>query len=196
MMVIVGLGNPGDEYSETRHNAGFAVLDRLAEKLRISFQEEKKFQSLIARPKDKEILLIKPTTFMNRSGDAVAAIAKFYKVKPDHLWVVYDDVDLPTGTARVRGKGTGESSHRGVQSIVRALGSAVFSRFRVGIAHATGNAAAERPHQPVDLKAFVLSPFDRREQPLVEQSIGWVVEEILAALKRGQVISRTLAKGV
>jgi PTH1 family peptidyl-tRNA hydrolase len=196
MILIVGLGNPGREYEGTRHNAGFMVVDRLASELNMTFTKEKKHDSLIARSDIKDVILMKPQTFMNQSGQAVEAAKSFYKIKTDQVWVVYDDVDLPAGTARVRGKGSGRGSHRGVQSITAVLGAAEFPRFRIGIARASHNiSAAERPQKPVDLKDFVLSPFDKREQPLVEKAMRWAVKEILLALKTGRVVSKTLTKG-
>lgn len=197
MIIIVGLGNPGPRYEGTRHNAGFLAVDRLADKLDVPFKKEYKFESLVARSYKNDVFLVKPQTFMNASGRAVHQLASFCGVKPNNIWVVYDDVDLPVGTARVRSKGTGEGSHRGVQSIVSALGTAEFPRFRIGIARSTaaGN-AADRPFQSFDLKTFVLAPFDKREQPLVEKAIAWVIEEMRSALKKGRVISRTLTKGV
>jgi len=197
MRLIVGLGNVGGEFRETRHNTGFEALDRLAQTLGASFEKQERFQALIARPSREEVLLVKPATFMNKSGEAIAALARFYKLEPSKIWVVYDDVDLPVGTARSRVRGMGRTRHKGLLSIATSLGTHDFPRFRVGIAQATGNIqAADRPREPLDLKDFVLSPFDNRELPLVEKSIAWVVKEILAALKRNQVTSKTLTKGV
>lgn len=195
MILIVGLGNPGIEYKDTRHNAGYMALDRLADKLKTVFTKENKFSSLIARSDQGKVVLAKPQTYMNLCGQSVLALAKFYKLQPENIWLIYDDVDLPVGMARTRGRGMGKSSHRGIRSVAAALGKPEFSRFRIGIAHADQNiAAAKRPHKPVDLKNFVLQPFDKRERPLVEKAIEWVVNEIITALKTGQVVSRTLTR--
>lgn len=197
MIIIVGLGNPGPQYEETRHNTGFLAASKLAELLKANFQREGRLHSLIARPSSKDILIVKPQTFMNRSGLAVAAIANFYQVAPDNIWVLYDDVDLPVGTARVRGRGLGRTKHKGLLSIASALGTHGFPRFRIGIAQTGESAqAADRPHEPITLKDFVLQPFDRREIPQVEKAITWVIQEVQNALKRGAVVSKTLTKGV
>jgi PTH1 family peptidyl-tRNA hydrolase len=193
MILIVGLGNPGSQYVGTRHNVGFMVLDRLASKFNVLFTKAAKYDAFIARPDKKDVFLVKPQTYMNLSGQAVDKLATFYKAKSEDIWVVYDDVDLPLGAARVRGKGTGETRHHGVRSIMEPLGTADFPRFRVGIAPSAATSKIEGyPLKPSDLKKFVLEPFDKREQPLVERAIAWIVDEILFDIKQGYVTAKTL----
>ena len=100
MILIVGLGNPGPEYEGTRHNAGFMVMDRLADTLRATFTKENKYAALVARPEKKDTILAKPLTYMNLSGRSVHKLATFHKIKPENVWVVYDDVDLPVGAGQ------------------------------------------------------------------------------------------------
>lgn len=197
MKLIVGLGNPGPEFENTRHNVGYMVIDRLANTLGLTFSRNEKLKALIARSDDKKVILAKPVTFMNFSGESVRKITLFYKIRPNNVWLVYDDVDLPVGTARARAQGGGRSRHKGVVSIVQALGTPAFPRFRLGIAgQKESGRLADRPGQPADLKDYVLQPFDKRDLPLLEKAITWTATEILSAMKQGIVISRTLTKGV
>ncbi|MBI3170986.1 MAG: aminoacyl-tRNA hydrolase, partial [Hydrocarboniphaga effusa] len=135
LYAIVGLGNPGDEYVRTRHNAGFWFVDRLADRGRASPRRESKFHGEFARVKlgGAEVLLLKPSTFMNRSGQAVQALAQFYKLSPDRILVAHDELDLPAGTARLK-LGGGHGGHNGLRDIHRALGEG-YRRLRVGIGH-------------------------------------------------------------
>ena len=135
LYAVVGLGNPGDEYARTRHNAGFWFADRLAERGRASLRRESKFHGEFARVKlgGVDVLLLKPLTFMNRSGQAVQALAQFYKLPPDRILVAHDELDLPVGTARLK-LGGGHGGHNGLRDIHRALGEG-YRRLRVGIGH-------------------------------------------------------------
>lgn len=197
MKLIVGLGNPGKEFEGTRHNAGFMAVDKLAEELSVTWKEESRWQAMIAVDQGKKAILVKPLIFMNLSGQVVQAMARYYKIDPSDIWVIYDDVDLPVGTARIKGQGTGESSHNGIKSVVQALGTTNFARFRIGIASPKeeGN-EGENPDQPIELKQFVLAPFDKRELPLLEKAIAWTVAEIMTALEQDEVTAKTLTKGV
>lgn len=133
MKLIVGLGNPGSEYADTRHNIGYMILDKLAKELgeeSARWNEQDKFQAVTARIGD--VLLVKPITFMNRSGEAVSAIMRFYKLSPADVWVIHDDIDLPMGKIRIREQGS-SAGHNGVQSIINALGTNNFVRYRLGI---------------------------------------------------------------
>ena len=136
MKLIVGLGNPGAKYQQTRHNLGFMVLDKLGEKLtpveKTFWQESKKFNALLL--KTEKAILMKPQTFMNASGIAVAKVANFYKIKPQDIWIIHDEVDLPLGKTRIR-LGGGTAGHRGIESIIKQLGHDQFIRFRLGIGH-------------------------------------------------------------
>ena len=134
--LIVGLGNPGSEYEKTRHNAGFWFLDDLARQQGVSFKSEKKFHGEVARYKHagEDVWLLKPTTFMNLSGQAVQALAHFYKIKLDEILVVHDELDLSVDTARLK-KGGGHGGHNGLRDIASKMGGNNFLRLRIGIGH-------------------------------------------------------------
>lgn len=153
--LITGLGNPGREYKETRHNIGFMALDRLATRLDETFGKVQS-QALIARANYKEarLVLAKPQTYMNLSGQAVSALARFYKVPPANMMVCYDDVDLPFGALRIRPAG-GSAGQKGMKSIIERMGTESIARMRLGIG---------RPPGRMDAAAYVLQPFSRAEQ--------------------------------
>ena len=134
--LIVGLGNPGSEYENTRHNAGFWFLDALARQYNVSFKSEKKFHGEIARISHagRDVWLLKPTTFMNLSGQSVQALANFYKIKLDEILVVHDELDLSVDTARLK-KGGGHGGHNGLRDIASKMGGNDFLRLRIGIGH-------------------------------------------------------------
>lgn len=134
--LIVGLGNPGSEYEHTRHNAGFWFLDELARLKNISFKPEKKFYGEVARYKHngEDVWLLKPTTFMNLSGQAVQALAHFYKINLDEILVVHDELDLSVDTARLK-KGGGHGGHNGLRDIASKMGGNNYLRLRLGIGH-------------------------------------------------------------
>ncbi|WP_373740612.1 aminoacyl-tRNA hydrolase [Neisseria sp.] len=134
--LIAGLGNPGGEYEHTRHNAGFWFLDELAWQWKAVFKEEKKFFGEVARAARPEgdVWLVKPNTFMNRSGQAVAALAQFYKIKPEEILVVHDELDIPCGRIRFK-LGGGNGGHNGLKDIQARLGTPGFYRLRLGIGH-------------------------------------------------------------
>ena len=134
--LIVGLGNPGSEYEKTRHNAGFWFLDELARQKSISFKPEKKFHGETARYKHngEDVWLLKPTTFMNLSGQAVQALAHFYKINLDEILVVHDELDLSVDTARLK-KGGGHGGHNGLRDIASKMGGNDYLRLRLGIGH-------------------------------------------------------------
>ena len=153
-MLLVGLGNPGRKYKQNRHNAGFHCLDRLAEVYQLSFDVKRdKAELALGRVAGRRAVLVKPQTFMNDSGVAVGALARFYKVEPADVLVVYDDLDLPLGTLRVRPWGSA-GGHRGMLSIVEQLGTSAFPRLRIGIG---------RPPGRMPPKAYVLQDFDDDE---------------------------------
>ena len=134
--LIVGLGNPGQEYEQTRHNVGFWLLDELAWKWKVNFKDEKKFYGEVARAAtpDGDVWLLKPMTFMNRSGQAVAALAQFYKIKPEEILVVHDELDIPCGRIKFK-LGGGNGGHNGLKDIQARLGTPNFYRLRLGIDH-------------------------------------------------------------
>jgi peptidyl-tRNA hydrolase, PTH1 family len=160
--LVVGLGNPGPEYESTRHNAGFWFVDQLAAQLRVSLTPQAKFLGRAGRA--GELWLLQPTTFMNRSGQAVAALANFYKISPDEILVVHDELDLPPGGIRLK-QGGGNGGHNGLKDIQARLGTPDFWRLRLGIGHPRSLNLAQ---QVVD---FVLHPPRKEEQPDIDQAI-------------------------
>lgn len=135
--LIVGLGNPGDKYADTRHNVGEWLIERLARRFNISLNPESKFFGKTARTlvNGKEVRLLIPTTFMNLSGKAVGALASFYRIKPEEILVIHDELDLPPGTAKLK-QGGGHGGHNGLKDIVAQLGNNNnFYRLRIGIGH-------------------------------------------------------------
>lgn len=183
MKIIVGLGNPGEKYKNTRHNAGFKFLDALAGSLEIStsgsikFQKNEKFEAEIAEAAidGVKLLLVKPLTFMNLSGQAVTKILSFYKAGAADLIVVSDDIDLPVGTVRIRKDGSG-GGQKGLQNIIDNLGEDI-SRIRIGV----GPASGERGNF-FDAVSFVLSDFSEREEPIIDESIAIALEYLLKHL--------------
>lgn len=176
MKIIVGLGNVGKEYENTRHNCGFIALDTFAKELKTNFEEDKKFKAFIATSSHngEKILLAKPTTYMNLSGQAVSKILNFYKEPLENLVVIYDDIDLPLGKIRIRSEGSA-GTHNGMKSLIQELGSQNFTRIRIG----TESRGEIAPKQQ-DLTSFVLSPFSSAEKPILKKSI----EEALSELKK------------
>lgn len=175
MKLIVGLGNPGKEYSLTRHNAGFMLIDALAEKLGVKLANERKLKADIAITLRAETLILaKPTTFMNLSGSAVEKIAQFYKIEPKDIWVVSDDLDLEFGKVRLR-KGGSSGGHNGLKDIIDKIGED-FVRFRVGI---------NTNEDAIPAEAFVLQKFSKDEQPKLDGIIGNTIELIEDALQNG-----------
>lgn len=157
--LIVGLGNPGREYEDTRHNAGFWWVDRVAAAQRASLNPDKKFHGQATRihVSGHEVWLLKPTTFMNRSGQAVGALATFYKIAAEEILVIHDELDLPPGEARLK-KGGGHGGHNGLRDIIAHLGTPDFWRLRLGIGH---------PGNKSQVADFVLHPALREEQELI-----------------------------
>lgn len=160
--LIVGLGNPGSEYEATRHNIGFWFVDQLAERLKVNIAVQPKFFGRVARHGDA--WLLEPTTFMNRSGQAVAALAHFYKIAPGEILVVHDDLDLPPGGIRVK-QGGGNGGHNGLKDIQARLGTPDFWRLRLGIGHPR---TLSLNQQVAD---FVLHPPRLEDMPAIEQSL-------------------------
>lgn len=162
MYVIVGLGNPGKKYENTRHNVGFMTLDRIAKKANISINQAK-WNSLLGegRYSGKKVLLVKPQTFMNRSGISVQEIVNFYKIEPWQLIVICDDIDIPFGTIRVKRKGSA-GSHNGLKSIINQIASQDFPRVKISVGDCP-------PF--MDLADFVLSKFRPDEEKILDEEI-------------------------
>jgi PTH1 family peptidyl-tRNA hydrolase len=167
--LIIGLGNPGEEYRRNRHNVGFMALDRLAESLNVKFSRlESKALVTKADYEARRLILAKPRTFMNLSGQAVGALLRYYKVPLDNLLVVYDDVDLPLGALRIRPAG-GSAGQKGVASIIERLGSQDFPRLRIGIG---------RPPGRMEAADYVLKDFSPSELEIVNIALDKAVEAI------------------
>lgn len=172
-MLIAGLGNPGPEYSATRHNIGSMVLDKLADSLALSFNDKKSMSGMIARGKTsegKELILLKPNTFMNESGFSVSKTIKYYNLSHQNLIVIADDIDLPFGTIRARLK-SGNAGHKGLKSIEQSLGNSLFSRVKMGIANDHLHALKAQKAREA-LKDYVLSGFTAEERKLLPEFIS------------------------
>ena len=176
VQLIVGLGNPGPEYDQTRHNAGALFVERLAERERVSLNPDKKYFGLMAKfsHQGRDVRLLIPTTFMNRSGQAVAALANFFRIEPAAIMVAHDELDMPPGVAKLK-LGGGHGGHNGLRDIIAQLGNNNgFYRLRLGIGH---------PGHSSMVSDFVLSRAPRSEQELLAASIDnalSVVPEMLA----------------
>jgi len=176
--LVAGLGNPGREYARTRHNAGFLVLEALARRWRAEWRAEKKFHSRLARGEraGQKVLLCQPQTFMNASGEAIGALARYYQVPPARVLVVVDDADLPVGTLRLRPGGT-SGGHHGLESVEAHLGTRDYPRQRLGIGRTETGARQITGH--------VLAAFGRAERPVLEKVWPRACEQIECWLEHG-----------
>ena len=175
MKIITGLGNPGSEYSATRHNVGFLAVEELAKRWGIDSWRNR-HEALIAEQRGSEpVLLVKPQTYMNLSGVAVAEIMRWYKLTPADVIVIYDDLDLPAGKLRLRPQG-GAGGHRGIESLLAHLGTENFYRIRIGIS---------RPPAGWETANYVLGRFSPEEAPLVAETIKKAAEAAEYILKHG-----------
>jgi PTH1 family peptidyl-tRNA hydrolase len=187
MKLFVGLGNPGKKYQNTRHNVGFMVIDAIAEKVssfqlpissqlsNLEFKDEKKFNAEILRIRDT--ILVKPQTFMNDSGDAVSAIANFYKIMPDDIYIIHDDLDIKLGEYKIQ-KGKGPKVHNGVNSVEEKLGVKDFWRVRVGIENRMTNGQLQMINEGtgrIPGEVYTLQEFEGNE----ENQINKVIEKIV-----------------
>lgn len=177
MKLIIGLGNPGREYENTRHNIGFMVIDKLEKEIALGtppvWQKDEKKNVLTA--KIGEVLLVKPQTFMNKSGFAVRALMDFYKLTPADFWIIHDDIDLPLGKIKIRAQGS-SAGHNGVESIIRECKSDAFVRFRLGIGRGITHSS---------VISFVLSRFHQDEAGDFKKLIKHGVEAVRLALDKG-----------
>lgn len=176
MYLIAGLGNPGLQYADTRHNVGFMLLDYLAQGSNVSFTESK-WKALIAKTIiwDESVVLLKPETFMNASGTAVAAVAQYYKLSTDNIIVIHDDLDIPLGRIKIV-SGGGAGGHKGVRSSIEHLGTRNFSRVKIGIG---------RPSALIPPEKYVLARFGPDEHEVIEQRMAVVVEGIKILVQQG-----------
>lgn len=161
--LIVGLGNPGNEYADTRHNIGFMVLNELAKQEGVEFRLANEHKAEIAELSGG--ILLKPQTFMNLSGQSVASYANYFKIKPENIWIISDDLDLPLGQIRVRDTGS-SGGHNGLKSIISSLGTEDFYRVRLGISQ------VGEEHIEPEASIFVLDKFSSREQEPLSKSVS------------------------
>lgn len=182
MYVIAGLGNPGKKYANTRHNMGFITIDQLAEKHDIKV-DKVKFKALVGegRIAGQKVLLVKPQTYMNLSGESIQEVMHFYKLEPEELIVIYDDLDLEAGALRLRKFGSA-GTHNGMRSVVQHLGSDRFPRIRLGI----GNQGKK------DIIDFVIGGFSKDEVPVLEEAVTNAVLAIECLL--GEGIDRAMSQ--
>ncbi|MFH1631876.1 MAG: aminoacyl-tRNA hydrolase [bacterium] len=177
--LIIGLGNPGRKYNSTRHNLGFMVLDNLAKKLEGAWKEDERALADVCELNvdGAKIVLAKPMTYMNKSGEAVDSLVRRFKIGSGDVWVAHDDVDLPFGRLRVRLEGSA-GGHKGVQSVIDKIGAEDFVRLKVGV-----GATPEK----MALEDWVLSKFTKKELAVLEELIELVVDKILDAIESGSL---------
>jgi PTH1 family peptidyl-tRNA hydrolase len=185
--LVVGLGNPGREYERSRHNVGFDVVDLLAEKRRIGFRRSWRARALVARMAmgGEDLLLVKPQTFMNRSGAAVKALLARYGLTAADVIVVVDDADLDAGRLRVRAKGSA-GNHNGLKSMVAELGTTAFTRIRVGV--------GGKPEEG-DMVAHVLSPVTPEERVEIDRAVARAAEAVAVIASRGVTAAMNMFNG-
>ncbi|WP_039043143.1 aminoacyl-tRNA hydrolase [Sporosarcina sp. ZBG7A] len=162
MKMIIGLGNPGKQYASTRHNVGFQAIDLLAEQLNAPAMQTK-FNGMITTVHvgSEKVMLVKPLTYMNLSGECVRPLMDYYEIDDDEIVVIYDDLDLAPGKLRLRAKG-GAGGHNGMKSLIAHIGTNEFNRIRVGVG---------RPDGPISVADYVLSAFSKDEQPLIQEAV-------------------------
>lgn len=180
--LVIGLGNPGEEYKNHRHNIGFIIIDKLAQNLSLKFENNKK-KSLFTRAKvnNTDLILLKPQTFMNLSGESAIYISKFFNVKTEDIIVIYDDMDIPFGTFRIK-KGGSSGGHNGIKSLIAQLQTDDFIRVRVGIG---------RPSFGKKVNDYVLSSFSKSERENIDNDLG---ENVIEAIKTILFESYTIAQ--
>lgn len=175
--LIVGLGNPGSQYADTRHNCGFMVVDRLAQRWGIPLAPEQRFQGIYGEgfALGGKRRLLKPETYMNRSGQSVRAVVDWYKLDPGAVLILYDDMDLPLGRLRLRGSGSA-GGHNGMKSVIQHLGRESFPRLRLGVG---------KPKGSKDVVGHVLGGFTPQEKAVLEQVLNRAVEAVECCLREG-----------
>lgn len=188
MKLIVGLGNPGEKYEHTRHNLGFLVVDRVLKDLgssSIDWEHATKLKSDIATftIRDEKVMLAKPQTYMNNSGMAVQLLKDFYKIDPEDLWIVYDELDLPIGSIKIRFGGAA-AGHHGVESIMAAIGTDKFWRFRLGIGVTHEKSQLVSKHDFRDAKEYVLDKFHSGEMGKARELLKRAAEAIQMAIEK------------
>jgi PTH1 family peptidyl-tRNA hydrolase len=175
MKLIVGLGNPGKEYERTRHNAGFMVMEKIEKELNVSI-DQKKFKALVCKTNvgGEQVLLMKPQTYMNLSGEAVQEAMKFFRIDIKDLLVIYDDMDLPIGAKRIRKTGSA-GGHNGMKSMIKEVGTNEIARLRIGI----GRSKEDSENKVID---FVLSNFSKQEMNILQETLdlsGNIINDLI-----------------
>lgn len=189
MIVIAGLGNPGEKYSKTRHNIGFMITGKLAQKHAITGKSESKFNAVVGKGTifAQPVMIVQPTTFMNLSGEAIFKILNFYKLEPKDLFVIFDDISLDLGKVRFRDKGS-DGGHNGIKSIIKNLGNKNdFARLKVGI--------GPQP-KGIPSETYVLQKFSESEEKMLPQVIDLSVDAIEDYLKNGIEFAQNKFNGV
>lgn len=188
MKLLVGLGNPGEKYINVRHNLGFMIVDKYVSCImyHVSWEENKKFKSQIA--KADQLILAKPQTYMNNSGMAVSLIANYYKIIPEDIVVIHDELDLPLGKIKIR-LGGAAAGHHGVESIIDALGTDKFIRVRLGIGNLRTK-SGEHKGQTISAEKFVLEPFMRYEKSQVRHMIKQALTALDLTLEKGLTVAQ------
>lgn len=186
MYLIVGLGNPGRDYAKTRHNAGFIVVDELARRWRADWKVEKKFSARMARAEsnERQALLCEPQTFMNSSGEAVAAVVNFYRIALARLLVIVDDADLPLGQIRLRPGGS-SGGHHGLESIEQHLASREYARLRIGIGAGAKPLPRAGSTGPREITGHVLGRFNSTEAKLADKVFAVATDQAECWLNDG-----------
>lgn len=176
MYLVIGLGNPEEQYAKTRHNMGFSTINKIAEKYHITL-EKKKFDAIYedTRIEGEKVILVKPQTYMNLSGTSVRQFVQFYKIPTDHVVIIYDDIDIEKGIIKIRKKG-GPGNHNGMKSVVQEIGSNAFPRIRVGIG---------QPIYKNDMINYVLGQVPNEEYEILEKGIEAAADAIVDILKNG-----------
>ncbi|MCL4354289.1 aminoacyl-tRNA hydrolase [Patescibacteria group bacterium] len=197
MKLIVGLGNPGEKYEKTRHNIGFSVLEKFVKDFgRLKWEEKTKFKGEIAQIewqkvknskseiKLEKIILLKPKTYMNNSGLSVSIAVNFYKIKPEDVWIIHDDLDIPLGALKIRFGGA-SAGHRGTESIIKTLGTDKFWRFRLGIGHPMKNQKSNMRN----IDGYVLGGFGHGEMGKSRELVKRCVQALESALENGMDVA-------
>lgn len=175
--LVVGLGNPGEQYAYTRHNAGFLTIDELAERKQIPVQRLKhRALTNTVELAGVKVLLMKPVTYMNLSGEAVGEAARFYKIPPERVLVISDDVSLPLGKLRIRKSGSA-GGHNGLKSIIQHLGTEAFPRLKIGV--------GGKPHPDYDMADWVLSRFTGEDKQVMDETVRRAADAVECFLKDG-----------
>jgi PTH1 family peptidyl-tRNA hydrolase len=174
MKLIAGLGNPGPRYKGTRHNVGFAIVDEISRRHRLTF-ESSPSEAVVAKWRDRGVLLVKPLTFMNLSGQAVGELARYFKVEPSGVLIVVDDVHLPLGRLRARARGSA-GGHNGLKSIEAHLGTDEYARLRIGVGRESGDR---------QMSTHVTSRFEPDERGVIDEAIGKAADAVETFLAEG-----------